>query len=82
MNESDAESDREVETDEECLFETFQDESSGFKVQDITLDFKIQVVDHEDDQELLMQEYESCGSDEESEGNCNAVRKRSGDQEL
>ena len=38
VNESDAESDREVETYEECLFETFLDESSGFKVQDITLD--------------------------------------------
>ena len=81
VNESDAESDREIETDEECFFETFLDESSDLKVQDITLDPKIQVSDHEDDQELSMQGYKSCDTDEESEGNHNAVSNRLVDQD-
>ena len=53
-----------VETDEECLLETLP-ELLERKIQDISLDPKISVSDHEDDENPSTQGYGSCDTDED-----------------
>lgn len=61
---SGSESGNEIETDEECLMDTLPEADT---IQDFSLDPRVEVSDDDRDQELSMQGYGSCDTDEEDD---------------
>ena len=66
-----------VETDEECLLQTLPATSdSVVHTQDVSFDPRLEVSDHEDDNELSKHGYGSCDTDEEDEEQDSEVNER------
>ena len=66
-SESEVECESEVDSDDHLLSTLAETEISDLRVQDISLDPKLDVSDHEDDLELATQGYGSCDTDEEEQ---------------